>query len=213
MDRFIRQKDLVPQSLQTKSISIIGCGAGGRSHALSLSAMGAKSIKIIDFDLVEPHNIITQGWSVKHMGRPKVECLLEEMKELDYEGNANFTSKNGPYDPDEDGDTDIVICGLDNMVGRYSIFKQFERGTSELLVDGRLAGENLRWLAVDRDSMDLYEKSLFKDEEAVQGRCTSQGSLYISKILSSLMIGELVMHLRGYKRRTDKMLNLLDYQL
>ena len=213
MSRFIRQADLVPESLQTKKILIAGVGAGGRNHALSLAAMGAKHVKIIDFDLIEPHNICTQGWRSKDMGRPKVEALLEEMYELDHEGDANFTSRNGPYDPDEDGDADIILIGVDNMTARFSIFKQFQRGTSELLVDGRMAGENLRWLAVDRDSQNIFEKSLFKDEDAVQGRCTSQGSLYISKILSSLMIGEVSMHLRGYKRSTDKILNLLDLQL
>lgn len=212
MSRFVRQQDLVPDGIQSKTIGVIGTGAVGRQVAKSLAAMGAKNVTLVDFDIVEEVNLNTQGWSKKDLGKPKVECLIEDMKESDYENDANFVAKNEPYDPDE-CDFDIVFACVDSMEVRNSIFKQVERSKTDLLIDGRMAGGTLRFLAVGRDSLPLYEKSLFKDEDAVQGRCTQQSTIYTASILANLMIGEMCLHLRGFKRQTDKVLDLLDYQL
>lgn len=47
-------------TLSTKSVAIIGCGGLGNSIALALSGVGLHSIYLIDFDIVEIHNIHRQ---------------------------------------------------------------------------------------------------------------------------------------------------------
>ena len=61
-DRFVRQADLVPQDkLQDLTISVIGVGAIGRPLALQLAAIGARKLHLIDPDVIEIHNVTTQG--------------------------------------------------------------------------------------------------------------------------------------------------------
>jgi len=212
MSRFIRQEGLVPSGIQTKRIAVVGTGAVGKQVATSLAAMGAKNVTIVDYDTVEDINVNTQGWKKHDIGHPKVDCLLRDMNDLDVEGDANFKAKNEPWNPSK-ANFDIIFACVDSMAVRNSIFKQVERDDTELLIDGRMAGEILRFFAVGRDSLPLYQKSLFKDEDAVQGRCTQQSTIYTASILANLLIGEMCLHLRGFKRKTDKLLSLLDYQL
>src|SRR3954468_13424343 len=62
-DRFVRQQDLVPAAkLADLRITVIGVGAIGRQAALQLAAIGARSLKLIDFDRVDLTNVTTQGY-------------------------------------------------------------------------------------------------------------------------------------------------------
>jgi tRNA A37 threonylcarbamoyladenosine dehydratase len=61
-DRFIRQRDLVPSDrLSDVTTTVIGVGAIGRQVALQLAAIGAPSIQLIDFDMVDATNVTAQG--------------------------------------------------------------------------------------------------------------------------------------------------------
>src|SRR5271157_5184396 len=61
--RFIRQQEFVPQDrLQEIKATVIGVGAIGRQVALQLAAIGCPTIQLIDFDVVDPTNVTTQGY-------------------------------------------------------------------------------------------------------------------------------------------------------
>lgn len=212
MSRFIRQEGIIHNDIHQKKIAIVGTGAVGRQVGIALAAMGAKDVTIIDFDTVEEVNINTQGYKRYDIGHPKVDCLLRDMKDLDYEQDAIFKAKNEPWNPHKNG-FDIIFSCVDSMEARNSIYSSVKRTSTDLLIDGRMAGETLRFLAVDRNNLRLYKDSLFTDKEANQSRCTQQSTFYTSGILANLMIGEMCLFLRGFERKTDKILNLLDYQL
>ena len=69
-ERFSRQRDLVPQErLAACRITVIGVGAIGRQVALQLAALGAARLQLVDFDVVEPSNLASQGFLEKDLQR------------------------------------------------------------------------------------------------------------------------------------------------
>lgn len=63
-------------------IHIIGCGAIGSRIAELLVRLGCSNIHLWDFDVVSPHNITNQLYYAAHIGRPKVDCLVEMLKQI-----------------------------------------------------------------------------------------------------------------------------------
>ena len=58
-------------------IHIIGCGSVGSTVAELLARFGITDFVLYDFDTVEPHNIVNQMFTAKHIYKPKVEALKE----------------------------------------------------------------------------------------------------------------------------------------
>ena len=75
--RFERQKDVVPK-IDKMKWAVIGVGAVGRPIALTLAAMGAKRLLLIDPDTVELHNCAVQGYRVDQINRSKVGMTRED---------------------------------------------------------------------------------------------------------------------------------------
>ena len=74
LDRFSRQEDLVPRErLASVTATVIGTGAIGRQVALQLAAVGAPRLQLIDFDVVEPTNVTTQGYLHGDVGQPQAD--------------------------------------------------------------------------------------------------------------------------------------------
>jgi molybdopterin-synthase adenylyltransferase len=77
MDRFIRQRDVLPPDKLAKlAISVIGCGAVGSFTVLTLAKMGITDITVYDGDKVEEHNLPNQWYKLDHLGMNKTDALL-----------------------------------------------------------------------------------------------------------------------------------------
>lgn len=213
--RFSRQESILPPSkLAQERIILIGAGAVGRQVGIQLAAGGAMHVQVVDFDLVEMVNVATQGYSFGDVGKLKAEVLAETMRGLSPEGGS-FTTRCDMWSPANAKlyEPTILFSCVDNMEARASIYKFFQKTDSvKLLVDGRMLGETIRFITVQRGDSH-YEGTLFTDRQAAQGRCTSQSTYYASSILASLLIRQLSMHLREYRldiRDKDRKVNLLD---
>ena len=57
-------------------------GAIGRQVALQVAAMGVPWLQLIDFDLVEPSNLASQGYLEEDLTKPKVEATGELLRRL-----------------------------------------------------------------------------------------------------------------------------------
>lgn len=66
----------------THTIHVIGCGAIGSTLIEMLTRLGIEDIHIWDFDVVSSHNIANQMFLNKHIGKPKTECIVDMMKEI-----------------------------------------------------------------------------------------------------------------------------------
>lgn len=64
------------------AIHIIGCGAIGSRIAEILVRLGCTKIHLWDFDTVSPHNITNQLFRSIDIGKPKVNCLVEMLTQI-----------------------------------------------------------------------------------------------------------------------------------
>lgn len=104
-----------------KKSKIVVVGVGGANQIVeSLVRTNAHNLICIDFDTVDTNNLITQGYYVNEIGKPKVEALGNRLKqinpEINYEGiNANL------FDLDEDeiegifSDADLLLMMTDSF--------------------------------------------------------------------------------------------------
>ena len=63
-------------------INIVGCGSVGATIAENLARCGITNMVLWDFDDVEPHNLANQIFRQQDIGKPKVEALLDILKDI-----------------------------------------------------------------------------------------------------------------------------------
>ena len=210
-DRFIRQTEAITENFYQDPILVVGCGAVGREVAVQLAAMGAKNIQLCDFDVVEPTNVTTQGYRKKDLGKPKVRALASAMKELDLEGDLKVQILNGIFDPaDLKLTPKIVFSCPDNMIARRQVYEYAANTDSvELLVDGRMLGPNFNILANTRKTFPKYERSLFGDQDAMEGRCTNRSNRFCAAALASMLILQYSNYMRKLPLMEDTLCNMI----
>ena len=206
-ERYVRQQDLVPHNrLAQVQVTIIGVGAIGRQVALQLAALGAGRLKLIDFDIVEPSNLCTQGYWPADLGREKVRATAAAIGLLDREvAVVQIADRFRPSQ--EIGQA--VFCCVDSISAREAIWRSV-RSRCEFFTDGRMLGEVMRVLAVsDRAGRDYYPTTLFAQSEAEPGRCTARSTIYAATIAAGLMVHQFTRWLRDLPLDRDTTLNLL----
>jgi sulfur carrier protein ThiS adenylyltransferase len=211
VDRFLRQRDLIARDrLTAVAVTIIGVGAIGRQVALQLAALGATRIQLIDFDLVEAHNVTSQGYRFDDIGQPKVMATRKAILDIDssiavepIQDRFRFKQLTG----------NAVFCCVDTISSRTAIWKHLQHRV-EFWADGRMLGEVMRILtATDTDSRRGYGESLFAQHEAQIGTCTSRSTIYAASIAAGLMIHQFSRWLRDMPLDHDLSLNLLSSEL
>jgi hypothetical protein len=210
-DRFESQRDLVPQHhLEHLAATVIGVGAIGRQVALQLAAIGVRRMQLIDFDVVDSTNVTTQGFLNSDIGQPKVVAVCQAVQALDptitVDTTADRFRARQPVG-------EAVFCCVDSISARASIWRSVGRRCA-FWADGRMLGEVIRVLAAD-DSHDRehYGRTLFPQQEAQAGRCTSHSTIYTASIAAGLMTHQFTRWLRGLAVDPDTTLSLLAGEL
>lgn len=100
------------EKLESKHITIVGCGGVGGYTAVMLARAGIEKIKLIDFDLVSPSNVNRQIVAFEDtVGRKKVDVLKEMLE------NINKNIKVETFDEKLTQDNvDRLICATDIVV-------------------------------------------------------------------------------------------------
>ena len=205
--RFERQAELVPRErLEATSVAVIGVGAIGRQVALQLAAIGARRIQLVDFDVVEPTNVTTQGYLATDVGIPKVTATMRAVNQIDL--GIDVRGVPDRYRPAlELGEA--VFCCVDSIAARSAIWRAAGQRCA-FWCDGRMRGEVMRVLAAtDPASFQHYGTTLFAAEEAQVGSCTSRSTIYTASIAAGLMVHQFTRWLRGLATEADLSLNLL----
>lgn len=190
-EHLTRQLDVLPMESLNRKITVIGAGAIGSFTVFALAKMGFKDITVYDFDTVEIENLNAQIYRHADLGKPKVIALKEIIKDF---CGVDIKTEISKYE--NQVFRDIVICAVDNMEARKSIWNAHkERGiATNLLIDPRMAIEfaYIQCLKpmTPRDG-ELYEKTLFTDEQAVQERCTGKATVYTAQLIGGT-IGKMV---------------------
>jgi len=210
-DRFVRQQDLVPQErLAYLRVSVIGVGAMGRQVALQLASIGVRRLQLVDFDAVDVTNVTTQGYRAGDVGRLKVEAAAEAVLEIDAAIALELVrDRHRP----RLGAGEAVFCCVDSISARASIWRS-AGAACEFWADGRMRGEVLRALAAaDEASRRHYSATLFPQEEAQRGACTSRSTIYAASVGAGLLVHQFARWLRGLAVEPDQSLNLLAAEL
>lgn len=210
-DRFIRQQELVPaERLEALTATVIGVGAIGRQVALQLAALGVPRLQLIDFDVVEPTNVTTQGYYDGDVGTPKVSATEGAIRQID--PTITVTTILDRFRPRHETGS-VVFCCVDSIETRAAIWKSINR-LIQFWCDGRMLGEVLRVLSVaEQVGRAHYPTTVFTALEAQPGRCTARSTIYTANIAAGLMLHQFTRWLRDLPVDDDLTLNLLAGEL
>ena len=210
-DRFVRQQELVPQGrLAELKVSVIGVGAIGRQVAIQLAAIGVRRLQLVDFDAVDLTNVTTQGYRARDVGRLKVEATAEAVRDIDDAVELELVKDR--YRP-RLAVGEAVFCCADTISARAAIWRSVGP-VCGFWVDGRMRGEMIRVLAADdEDNRRLYGTTLFTQEEAQAGSCTSRSTIFAASVAAGLMVHQFARWLRGMAVEADVALNLLAMEM
>jgi sulfur carrier protein ThiS adenylyltransferase len=178
--------------------------------ALQLAAMGVSWLQLVDFDVVEPSNLCSQGFLEKDLGKFKVDATTELCREINhhlepYPVAARFrrSMRIGS----------AVFCCVDQIETRRQIWEA-GKNKIEFFCDGRMAAEILRVVTVsDSASRRHYPTTLFAAQDAYAGSCTAKATIYCANVAAGVMLSQFAKWLRCLPVDFDFQLNLLSAEL
>src|SRR5580704_17347410 len=160
---YIRQRDWFDPATTNAAATIVGCGGIGSFSAFALAKLGVQTLKLVDFDTVDAHNLPSQLFEPDQLGEPKVTARAANI------GAATGVHPIGVNAPLQDGipRLPVVVAALDSMAARAELWKQLRYKLDvKLFLDGRLGGEHVVLYWVDPSNpADVagYEATLHSD--------------------------------------------------
>jgi sulfur carrier protein ThiS adenylyltransferase len=205
-DRFERQSEIIPRERLLREVAtVIGVGAIGRHVALQLAALGVPKMQLVDYDLVEPSNVTTQGYMADDVGRAKVEATADLCRQI--EPLLDVERIQDRFRPTMNFGT-AVFCCVDSISARAAIWRAVETRAA-FWTDGRMLSEVVRVLAAAAgQGRRYYATTLFAQSEAQVGRCTSRSTIYAASLAAALMLHQFTRYLRGRSLDVDAIFNL-----
>ena len=218
-ERFSGMRGLV--TLHTYDILICGTGAIGRQVALALATMEvAKTISLVDPDVVTAPNVGTQGYRPDQVGVLKVEATKVDMLSLNptlkvsaHKGMMGMPSRVGTanhWAPETQPHVLFLCC--DDMITRNEISKSRTKAVrpTKFLIDTRMGAWACRVIA-DFPPFDRWKPTLFADSAAFSGHCTLQSTFFAALVCGGLAISALCTMVGAVKADSlDVIVNLLD---
>lgn len=201
----MRQTDWYdPMKRPTDRVTIVGAGGIGSWTGLALTKLGVPNIKLIDFDVVESHNIPNQMYPIEAADRPKVEVLAEVCESFggsSIEYSIDKITEEG-WENGTGTLRGVVVAALDSMVARNNLWNQAICGNIHVprLIDARLGGEKIVVYTVDPlnpEDKEFYEESLYTDEEATSDSCTAQSISDVGLAVASIITRNVRRHYNG----------------
>lgn len=185
--------------LPTKETTILIGGAGGIGSWISLllSRAGFQPF-VIDFDVIEEHNIGGQIYRLKDIGKKKIDALYEIVKDF-----CNEEIYREDVRVDNKYMTHIyIISAFDNMNARKDMFnswvKKYGDIKESIFIDGRLEAEHMQIFCVkggDEKLIKLYqEEYLFDDKDIEDAPCTFRQTSHAAAMIASHMVGFFTNH-------------------
>jgi sulfur carrier protein ThiS adenylyltransferase len=172
--------------------------------------MGAVSIQLVDFDVVEPANLACQGYFEADLGLRKVDATAALIQHINSQVEIHVEVERFRRSM-EIGNV-LFVC-VDKIDTRRLIWEA-AKDRIAFLADGRMSAEVVRVLAVcDPAGRKHYPTTLFAAGEAHAGACTSKSTIFASNVAAGLMLEQFTRWLRGLPVDADMCLNLLAGEL
>jgi len=131
--------------IRNSTVLIAGAGAIGNEVAKNLAMLGIGKLLIVDRDKVEMSNVSRMiFFEPTNLGKNKAEVLAKNVhKKYPFVETAAFRGDLESLPLKLYLDSDVIVCGLDNVVSRIFL-TQVSRKYSTPLVDGGITGLNAR---------------------------------------------------------------------
>lgn len=131
--------------IRNSSILIAGAGAIGNEVAKNLAMLGIGPMLIVDRDNVEMSNISRMiFFELNNLGKNKAEALAQNVhRKYPFVETIAFKGDLETVPLKFYLDSDVIVCGLDNVVSRIYL-TQISRRYSIPLIDGGITGLNAR---------------------------------------------------------------------
>jgi molybdopterin/thiamine biosynthesis adenylyltransferase len=174
-----RQSDLIPESILSTPITVVGAGAIGSFTVLTLAKMGFNNITVFDDDEIDFVNINNQFYRISDIGKKKVDALYDLVSDFTGIAIKPKAERANGFFMDK-----IVISAVDSMDSRKQVYNMFG---GALLVDPRMAIEyaSIRtYMPLAGDKPTDYTNSLFNDNEAAPERCTAKATMYTASMIA-----------------------------
>lgn len=205
-----RQIDIFdPSAFDDKLVTIAGLGNIGSQSALALARLGFTRFQLYDHDHVEGHNLASQSYEAKDIGKPKPKALAEHLEAINPEivsfaicEKFDATERLG----------DVLIFAVDTMQARKEFWNVIKNGEVEsrpkLLIDARMGGGQLEIYTLvaneeyswDEDDYAKYEATLVDNPDS--DPCGARFISYVSMITGALIANQIKRVLKGedYKK-------------
>lgn len=187
-----------PAVYEKKRVAIIGVGTIGSNLALLLARMQVP-MSIYDHDTVEEHNLTTQTYGTKDMGKFKVQAVVEQVMAIN--PKSGIKAKNEMFEPAEK--YDLIISAVDSITARKDIANMLiDKEDMTPIVDGRVGAEQLEvyyfpsaveWLAQ-------------LPEEADTDPCGARFTAYTAVIAAGLMANYIKKFLMGQNIHANRII-------
>ncbi len=205
---FKRQKKIFDPQIFQESITIVGLGNIGSQTCIALSRLGLKDFYIYDYDKVEEHNLASQAYSLKQLGKEKAKSLKETMKGI----NKNISVS--AFSEKFSGKvclSNILVIAVDTMKERKRICKRLKKSKykPKLIIDGRMGGSQLEIYTCQ--SLDEWEDTLF--DNTSKDSCGARYICYISMVIGSLIANQIKRLIKGETYKKSILFNIDSLQL
>jgi tRNA A37 threonylcarbamoyladenosine dehydratase len=199
---FNRQDGIIRPDELPKHVMIVGAGGIGSWTALAFAKMGAQKITIVDFDDIEDVNVAPQFYRLSDIGKKKGEVLKQRINEemgkeiCEYIDGRWENLAVGMPEYISATDVEVLVMAVDSMDIRIKIFNDIKYVGLSLIIDGRMAKEQLEIFAVkmtDQEAVQYYQKYLYPSSEVEEIACTERAVAYNQFVIAGL-IGALLKH-------------------
>lgn len=170
-------------------ILVVGVGGIGSMTVFALAKMGCSNITVVDFDIVEEHNVGSQFFNPSQIGKTKVSALAENVlmfTGVEIQQKMGVIKKDGLHMMELASGKikkskkvqliesyEVIIMAVDSMDIRKEIWPAL-KDKFQLLIDGRMGGQVFNIYTFYNFEQSDYPKSWPPQEEIVQEVCTEK---------------------------------------
>jgi molybdopterin/thiamine biosynthesis adenylyltransferase len=191
-----------PRKASETHVTICGLGTVGSNAAVELARLGICKFHLIDFDVIEPHNMPSQRYGISDLGRTKAEALAEQIAAVNDKASLTFYEQplvGGEIFPDGP-----VILAVDNMDVRKAILDLSLAYHPEypLVMDFRMGGNNLQVFSFnpsEHNDLKKYGGYHFPQSEAEPVPCGGRTVSYVGALSGALAANYVRKHINGDK--------------
>lgn len=195
-----------PEEHKGATVAIIGAGNIGSNAALQLVRLGVRNLIVYDHDIIEEHNLSSQHYDLRHIGKLKVDALAEQIKHL--APDCNVTTVPAEYQG-EKLQADILVSAVDSLDIRRAILAGMTANDYHpFVIDGRAGGGQVEVYSQTAETWGATIPAA-GDEDP----CGARFICYASAIVGAMIANQVKRHLTGQPLKARVLFHCDTYQI